>query len=128
MRRKHNRRDPQIAKEFLMTDALSSYDAIALEKKWITQDSKSVTFSSFSSKVSAVVDKLDGEDNGHKGDKFEKKKTYNNCAPNYKQNRWKCEVPKANESKFKEANGKTHNFCDKYHCKDGKTMWALCEL
>ena len=32
MRCKHNRRDPQITKEFLMAEALSSYDKLALEK------------------------------------------------------------------------------------------------
>ena len=58
LRRKHNRRDPSITKECLMAEALSSCDALVLEKKWITHDPTSVAFASFVSKASSFLDKI----------------------------------------------------------------------
>ena len=40
-----------------MVEVLNSYDTLVLEKKWITQDIKVVAFTSFVSKVSALLDK-----------------------------------------------------------------------
>ena len=61
MRRKHDRRDPSPTKKYLMAEALSSYDTLMLEKKWMTTDPKTLAFASFASKASALIDGLGGE-------------------------------------------------------------------
>ena len=97
MRRECNRRDSQITKEFLIAEALSSCNALVLEKKWITQDPKSVAFSSFTSKASALLDKhgnKGGDGDNSKSNKLKKKK--GNKKLNAK-NKFKHVAPKAGE-------------------------------
>ena len=86
-----------------MDEDLSSYGPIVIEKKLIAQDPKQVEFSS---KFSAVIYELDGKNNGHEVDKFQKKNKHNNHKHNSKKTLWKCKAPKVNESKDKEANVK----------------------
>ena len=51
LRRKYNRGDQSITKEFLMAEALSTCNALVLEKSWITHDPKAVSFANFISKT-----------------------------------------------------------------------------
>ena len=76
-----------------MAEALSSHDALVLEKKLITQDSKTVAFASFVSKTRSIVDKLDscGHYKRNKAKKNWKPKKNNGKS---KENLWKHESPK----------------------------------
>ena len=124
LRRKYNRRDPSITKEFLMAEALNLYDTLVLEKKWITQDPKSVAFASFVSKASSLLDKLDNNNpkktNPKKKENKSKKKTN---KP--RQDKWKFDAPKEGEPKTKVVDGKTFYYCDKPHGREGKPMWTM---
>ena len=125
LRRKYNRRDPSITKEYLMAEALSFYDTLVLEKKWITQDPKMVAFSSFISKASALLDKHSSKGgDGRNPNTKKKKKTKGNRKINDK-NKFKYVAPKANEPREKEVGGKMYYYCDKPHGPDGIPMWSL---
>ena len=57
-----------------MLEALRSCDIFVLEKKWNTQDPKSVAFASFASKASALVHKLEKSNNNNSENQKEKDK------------------------------------------------------
>ena len=108
-----------------MAEALSCYDTLVLEKKWITQDSKSIAFSSFMSKASALLDKHGNEgSDGDKSKSNKRKKKKDNKKLNAK-NKFKHVAPKASEPREKEANGKKCYYCDKPHGPDSAPMWTL---
>ena len=58
LRRKYNRGDQSITKEFLMAEALSTYNALVLEKSWITHDPKAVSFANFISKTEKNLESI----------------------------------------------------------------------
>ena len=130
LRRKYNRRDLSITKECLMSEALSAYDTLVLEKKWITHDPKVVAFASFVSKASALLDRQGGKKNGANshGNKYNNKKN-NSRGNKFKDKKYEFKhiAPKAGEPHEKEVNGKTCYYCDKPHGKEGVPMWTLHE-
>ena len=122
LRRKYNRRDPSIKKEYLMAEALSSYDMLVLEKKWITQDLKSVAFTSFVSKASSILDKIE---NGKSIKDKSKTKKFKKNQDTPRCNTMKFEKQKHGTPSTKVVKNKTYYWCDKPHGKAGKPMWAL---
>ena len=127
LRRKYNRRDPSITKEHLMAEALSAYDTLVLEKKWFTQDPKTVAFASFVSKATSLLDKHGGKKDHNKGSrsKTKDKNKSNRKKTKRKEYEFKCVAPKDGEPHEKEVNGKTYYYCDKPHGSEGVPMWAL---
>ena len=79
-----------------MAEALSSYDTLVLEKKWITHDPKTVAFSTFMSKASALSDrhgnKGGGDSKYQKPNKKKNAKGGKNTNPKYE---FKHVAPKA---------------------------------
>ena len=102
-RQKHNRSDKYITKEVLMSEALSTYDNLFLEKNWTTQDNKNIVFSDFSPKQKKALNKTNNNakpsssNNGRKKDKEEKKKQSKTFDP------WKLILPNKNEVKIKKV-------------------------
>ena len=96
-----------------MAEALSTYECLVLEQKWITHDPKMVAFNSFVTKVGNVFEKLDS---GTKNIPQKKQRCQHDP--------WKFEAPKEGEPKEKVMSGKTYHWCHKEHL-DGKPMWAL---
>ena len=123
MRRKHNRRDPQITKEFLIAEALSSYDALVLGKTWLTQDPKSVAFSTFVSKALALLEKRDGKKGNAKSGNSNKQ--HKGGKSKHEAKPWKHVAPKDGEPRIKVLDGKTFHFCHKPHDIEQKPMWYL---
>ena len=83
-----------------MAEAFSTYDALILEKNWITHDPKSVSFANFVSKTQFFLSQLSTSpsaapapaSNGYvKSNRNKKKKTQRNHDP------WKFVAPKNNE-------------------------------
>ena len=111
-----------------MLEALSAYDTLVLEKKWITQDPKVVAFASFVSKASALLDKHGGKKNGDNpngGKSRNKKNKSKGNKTKQKKDEFKYVAPKAGESHEKEVNGKTYYYCDKPHGSEEVPMWTL---
>ena len=102
-------------KELMMT-ALTSYNALNLEKRWITEDPKVVALATVIEQLQEATDTIAllAESNQGNGTK---KKTFQD-------NKWKYEVPEDDDPKEKVVNGKTFWFCPHEH-NDGKGMWAL---
>ena len=80
-----------------MAEELSTYDALVLEKKWMTQDPKMVVFNAFVTKVEEAFDKMEAS----------KKKTSNN-KPRHAHDPWTFVGPKKDNPKVKVVNGKTY--------------------
>ena len=96
------------------------------EKKWITQDPKSVAFASFVSKASLLLDKLDN-DNPKKTNPKKKKNKSKKKNDKLRKDKWKFNVPKEGELKTKVVDGKTFYYCNKPHGQEGKPMWTMCK-
>ena len=110
-------------KEHLISEALSSCNTLVLEKKWNTQDPTQVGFTSFVSKESALVSKLEKLNNNNSENQNKKSKTNDECKPSH--NDSKSIAPKEGKSKSKQVNDKMHCYCNKPPRREGKTMWAL---
>ena len=123
MRIKCNRRDDLITKEYLMAEALSSYNTLVLENKWITQDPKSVAFTQLLSKAETIFKNYSPTDGkgGKKGGRIKKVKK----PKGDKKYAWKLGGPKKGESKTKKVDNKTYHWCHKESGLEKKPMWSL---
>ena len=96
---------------------------MVLEKKWLTQDPKSVAVSTFFSKASALLEKNEGKKGNDKSRKLNKQHKGGKSKHEHKP--WKHVAPKDGEPRSKVVDGKTFHFCHKPHGKEQKPMWSL---
>ena len=107
-----------------MAEALSSCDTLVLEKKWTTQDPKTVAFSSFASIASALLNKHGNKGDGNNSKSNKPKKKKGDKKSNAK-NKFKNVAPKASELREKKVDSKKYYYCDKPHGLDGAPMQTL---
>ena len=111
-----------------MSEALSTYDTLVLEKKWITQDPKIIAFALFIFKVLALLHKYNGKKDSSDSKDGKSKKKKNQSKGNkskYKKDEFKYVALKARESYKKEVNSKKYYYYDKLYGPDRIPMWIL---
>ena len=99
-----------------MEEALSTYDALVLEKNWITHDPKSFLFANFVFKTERLLSQLTSSlpakpapsSNGYDKAKHNKKK-----KTQRKHDPWKFVAPKNNEPRAKVEGKSTYYWCPK---------------
>ena len=95
-----------------MAEAATTYDALVLEKKWITEDPKIVAFANFIAKAEEIFQKMNLEKSKNKENKRQPPSA------------WKMIAPKDGEPVQKEVNKKTYYWCP-HEPFDRKPMWTL---
>ena len=91
----------------LMMRALTSFNTLNLEKRWITEDPKVVALTSAIEQLMEAINAIALLAGSNQGNGNRKKARFDT--------KWKYEVPDANDPKEKVVNGRTFWFCPHEH-------------